>query len=427
MNPPERNRSPLEGQVDLTELLLVVLKRKGIILLVTLAVLAGAVVYSLRLEDRYQATARVLPSPQETEVVPGSSPLEGQRLITRLFTGQPISDLFVGILESRSLKDRIIDRFDLKDVYGVTTMDGARAALSRHMKIEFVPDTRLISITAEDEDPGRAAELSNAHVDELDQFNRSLQRAAERIKRRFLETRLVEVKKDLLEVESRVKQFRQESGLVDLDIQTRSAIETAAKIRVDMILAQTDLAVFQEFGTGRRNRAIELKTRIRELERHLAQLEDGMPRSTDSEAGKNRTDPVQYTIPFAKLPFLGMTLSSLQREAALQEEIYRLITTQYELTKIEEAKDMRTVQVLDRAVSPDRPSGPDRKLILAASGGIGFLVAVFLAFFLEFLERLRMEHPEQYRLLRQRIRPFERTGGTVAGRVAHTREEGRAA
>lgn len=409
MNPMERGPSPYEGQVDLTELLLVGLKRKGIIVLLTLAVLAGALTYCLLLENSYEATARVLPSPRENESAPGAALVQGQRLVSRLFSGQPISDLFVGILESRSLKDRIIDRFDLLDVYGVNTMEAARGALSRHVKVEFVPDTRLITITVEDEDPERAAALANAHVEELDQFNRSLQKAAEKVKRRFLELRLAEVKENLLEAEARVKRFRQESGLVALDIQTRSAIEIAAKIRVDMILAQTELAVLREFGTGRRNRAIELKTRIRELERHLARLEEG-PASPKNPKPQESVEPVKYAIPFGELPSLGMTLSRLQREAALQEEVYRLITTQYELTKIEEAKDMRTVQVLDQAVAPDRPAGPNRKLIVAASSGIGFLVALFLAFFLEFLERLRVDHPEQYRLLAQRIRPFGRSG-----------------
>ena len=264
MNPMERSPSPYEGQVDLTELLLVGLKRKGVIVLFTLAVLAGALVYSLLLENRYEATARVFPSPKQGESASSAEFLE-DRLIARLFSGQPISDLFVGILESRSVKDRIIEKFDLKSLYGVNTMEGARGTLSRLTTIEFSPKTHLITITVEDGEPQRAARLANAYVDELDRFNRSLQKAAQRLKRKFLEERLEEGKYELLEAESRMKTFQLESGVVELDLQTRTAIEAAARVRAETILARTDLAVLEEFGTGRRNETIRLESRIRVL------------------------------------------------------------------------------------------------------------------------------------------------------------------
>ena len=111
-----------------------------------------------------------------------------------------------------------------------------------------------------------------------------------------------------------------------------------------------------------------------------------------------------FYIPFNELPELGMQLVRLMREAKIQEEVFKLITTQYELAKIEEAKDIDTIQILDRAVPPDYKSSPKRALIVILSTIGAFFLAIFLAFFMEYMNRLKSDDEERYQQLRRSIK-----------------------
>jgi len=140
-----------------------------------------------------------------------------------------------------------------------------------------------------------------------------------------------------------------------------------------------------------------LKAKIAELKEQLERIEKGSPSSD-----KNGSD--EFFIPFNQIPDLGMKLARLMREAKIQEEVFKLITTQYELAKIEEAKDMDTIQVLDRAVPPDKKSSPKRALIVILSTVVAFFLAIFLAFFLEYLHRVKTEDPERYQQMSQAMK-----------------------
>jgi uncharacterized protein involved in exopolysaccharide biosynthesis len=345
----------------------------------------------------YTATARILP-PQES-----SSGLSGllsgaggglARLAGGFIGGKTTSDLYVGILKSRTVADALIKEFNLKELYRAKYLADVYKMLAKRTNINVSRKDQIISVSVEDPDPQRAAQMANTYVDMLDQINRTVNITEGHRKRVFLENRLNKVMEDLAKAEVELKEFQEKYKVVAIEEQARVAIEGAARIKGEIIVAQTELEVLKEFGTERQNEAIMLKAKIAELQSQLVRIEKGNPGKGDSN----------FYLPFNELPELGMRLARLMREAKIQEKVFELLSGQYELAKIEEAKDVNTIQVLDPAVPPDKKSRPKRRLIVIITTFMGFFFAVLLAFFREYVERIKLEDKERYEQLRQGLR-----------------------
>jgi uncharacterized protein involved in exopolysaccharide biosynthesis len=383
-----------ENETGLTDILIVLLKHKAVIftLAVTAALLAGG--YAAWQPNRYTATARILPPAQSGSGVSGllseSSGLLGG-LAGSIFGQTSGADLYVGILQSRNVAEQIVSGFHLRELYRLETMEETYAKLAELTHISISGDNKIITVSVDDESPQRAADMANAYLEALDRINRSVNITGGQRKRVFLESRLDKVKGDLFRAETNLLAFQEKHKLVSIDSQAKAAIEGAARLKGEIILARTELEVLKEFGTERQNELIMLKSKIAELENQLARIESGT-------GGEN---PDDFFLSFRQLPALGIDLARLMREAKVQEEVFKLVTTQYELAKIEEAKDVVTVQVLDRAIAPDKKSGPKRALITILSVMLGCILGAVLSFFLEFMSRLKGSDPGRYQELRE--------------------------
>ena len=383
-----RRPDATEGGDLVAEILLMVVRRKRIIVGVTLAFALLSVIYSLFLPNIYTATARVLPpessTPSAARSVLQPDSVFGGLIGSFLSEGSP-SELYVGILRSRTVADALLKRFDLRKRYGTESETATYETLRQRTDVE-IADTGIIRISVDSKDPKLAADMANAYVEALARTSRSVGTTSGSRQRAFLEKRLDKVKQDLNAAEARLQTFQEKHGLVAIDAQARAAIEGAARLKGELIAAQTELAVLRQFATEKQNETVMLRSRIAELEKQLTRIETGDPED-DSSA---------YFIPFSRLPGLGMRLAGLLREAKTQEEVLKLLTVQHELAKMEEAKDISTVQVLDRAVVPDKKSGPARRVIVMLLTFAGGCVALLLAGLLEYAAWLRQQRPEQY-------------------------------
>jgi tyrosine-protein kinase Etk/Wzc len=390
-NPSEQTEY-VEDEINLIDLFLVLLRHKKMIFLIVFAAIVLSVVYSLLKPDIYTARARLLPPQQPTPglsglLLQGGGPLGD--LAGSFFGGKSSSDLYVGILESRSVADKIINKFDLKKLYEEESLEKTYKLLAKQTSITVSRKTQIINISVDDPDPKRAADMANTYVEALDRINRTVNITEGHRKRVFLEDRLGKVKEDLIRAEGDLRSFQEKYKLVSIDQQAKAAIEGAATIKGEIIAAQTELEVLKQFGTERQNEAVMLRSKIKELQNQLNKIEVGNPNNEIKD----------FNIPFKEFPALGMKLARLMREAKIQEEVFKLITTQHELAKIEEAKDVNTIQVLDRAVAPDRKSRPHRSLIVILTAAVAFFVSIFLAFLMEYLDRLKGEDPERYQAM----------------------------
>ena len=350
-----------EDEINLLDLLLALLNHKKMIVVTIAAVFLLSIIISLIIPKKYTATVRILPPLNSQSSISGLLSNAGGSLgglAGSLMGVKTPADLYVGILNSRTVADSLIEKFSLKEIYDKEFKEDIYKALDKRVDISISNTDQIISVSVEEKDPQLSADMANAYVEMLDQINRKVNISEGHQKRVFLEERLEKVTKDLAKAETDLKEFQEKYKLISIQEQARATLEGAAKIKAEIIAAQTELEVLKQFGTERQNEAVMLKSKIEELQRQLAKLETG------GKALKNKSRHVpnetssDLFIPFDELPELGLELARLMREAKIQESVFELMTTQYELAKIEEAKDVNTIQVLDKAVPPDKKIKP---------------------------------------------------------------------
>ena len=408
-----------EDEINLLDLLQVILKRKKLIAQIVAGAMVLSVIYSLLLPKMYTAQARILPPTESGSSISGLLSQTGGAfggLAGSLIGAKSSSDLHVGILKSRTIADALIDKFDLKKLYKTKYLSDIYKILDSQTKIDVSRKDQIISVSVKDRDPQRAADMANFYIEMLDKIKCTVNITEGQRKRIFLENRLKKVQEDLAKAETALKEFQEKYKLIAIEGQAKVAIESAAKIKAEIVSAQTALEVLKQFGTEKQNEAVMLKSKIAELQRQLDKIETGQPsniiaKQPSSEQPPNiiakqpssDQDTSTMFIPFDELPALGMQLLGLMREAKIQEKVFELMTTQYELAKIEEAKDVNTIQILDKAVAPDKKSSPKRSSIVILSTFMSFFMAVFGVFVLEFIERIKTEDPERFEHLKQGI------------------------
>ena len=346
-------------------------------------VFALSLIISLLLPKTYVATARVLP-PQEPNVgiasLLGFADNQVGGLAASLVGQRPPAALYVGILKSRSVADALNEKFDLKNLYDLDYIEDVYLELEERVAIEISKKDQLVIVSVRDRDPQRAADMANAYVDKLDQINRRLVITEGKRKRLFLEDRLKEVRADLGKAEMELKTFQEKHHLVSIEEQAKAAIEGAAEIKSQIIAAQTELEVLKQFGTEKQREAVMLNARIKELQNQLAAIGKGKRPENDATGSYPKVQATDFYLSFDDLPRLGLQLMRLTREAKLQEKLYELITAQYEIARIEEAKDVDTIQVLDRAVPPQKKDSPKRTRIVLVSTFLAFIGSILAVF-----------------------------------------------
>ena len=388
-----------EDEINLLDLMLVILKHKKMIIKIVAAVFILSIIISLIIPKKYTAIATILPPVESASSVSGILAQAGGALgglAGSLMGANTPADLFVGILQSRTVADNLINRFNLKEVFDTEYMEDLYKTLEEHVTISISNTNQIISVAVEEKDPQLAADMANTYVEMLDQLNRRVNVSEGRQKRVFLEKRLEKVTQDLGKAETELKEFQEKYKLISIQEQARATLEGAARIKAEIISAQTEFEVLKQFGTEKQNEAVMLKSKIEELQRQLVKMETGEVTLVSKEKNTFDNRNSDLFIPFDELPELGLELARLMREAKIQESVFELMTTQYELAKIEEAKDVNTIQVLDKAAPPDKKSSPKRSIIVVLSTFMAFFIAIFMAFIKEFVERIEKDDHDRY-------------------------------
>lgn len=355
-----------DQELDFIELLQIVLRRKMVVISMTGAAAVISVVYSLTLSNYYTATARLLPPPKETGG--GLSSMIGQLGGAAALAAGGIgtaSDLYVGISRSRSVGDAVIQRLHLDKHFGTVAPDETRRRLREIMKVQTAKDT-IITITAQDEDPKFAALVVNTFVDELGKTTVRLNLTKAGTERLFLEKRLEVVKRDLKAAEDALKAFSQQNKVIQVDAQAKSTIESVARLRAELATKEVRLSVLRAYQTDESAEVKNAQAGVNRLKGELAKL-------------SGRTD--EYGIhSIGNVPSLGLEYTRRLRDLKTQEAVFEQLIKQYELAKINEAKDSSALQVLDEAVVPSEKSGPRRSQIVILSVVVTFLVSLFVVF-----------------------------------------------
>ncbi len=377
-----------EEEINLLDYWRVLVKRKKYIALIGGMAFVTSIVVSLLLPKIYAAQTSILPPQQDTmSLAFGAKQMGGamEGLAGGLLGLKTPADLWVGILKSNTVNDAIIDRFKLKEGFKTKTIEETRKALKDVVKI-LKEKEGIISITVEGRDPKRAAQMANAFIEELDKVNKQQVMTSGGRMRVFVEKRLLESKQALTKAEEAVRSFQEQNKAVKLDDQSKAIIGAVGALRGELMAREVELQTMLSFATPNHPKVGILQTEVEELKERLRELAEGK---------KERDNPrlKDIFIPTAKIPDLGLRYVRLLREVTIQETLHTLLTQQYEISRIQEAKDSPTVQVLDVAKVPEKKVKPKRTLIVLLSTFTAGFFSIFLVFFMEFLEKNRARQP----------------------------------
>jgi uncharacterized protein involved in exopolysaccharide biosynthesis len=280
--------------------------------------------------------------------------------------------LFIGVLRSQTSQDRLIQQFDLRKVYGARLVIDARMRLDENTSISEDKKSGIITISVTDHSPQRAAALASAYVDQLNSLVSGLSTSSAHRERVFLEERLKVAKQDLDDASNQLAQFSSKNNTLDIQQQGKALLDAAGAIAGEMIAAQSQLEGLRQIYTDNNPRVRSLNARVAELRRQLEKLGGTEAKGANGAApssGKS-TDPVAaqadgFPYPTIRsLPLLGAKYADHYRRAKIQETVYELLTGQYELAKVQEAKETPSVKVLDPARIPEKKSFPPRLVIM---------------------------------------------------------------
>ena len=365
--------------INLLDYLRVIYERKYIICIIVSIAFVASIIYSFSLTKIYASTASILPPQREgsgivSQLAGGLGGLAGNFLG---ISSPP--DMWMAILRSESIKDGVIKRFDLMNVFKTQNVEDARSILDGMVKISKSIEG-VVSITVEDTDPQRAAMLANAYVEELDRINQGIVMTSGSRTRVFVEARLKEAGVELTKTEEAIRSFQEKNKAVQLDAQSSKVISAIGEVMGEVMAKEVELQTLLSYATANNPQAEILLTQVEELKKRLRELEEGNKLSGNPSA----TD---FFIPTMKIPNLTLQYARLLRNAKVQETLYEFLTQQYEMARIQEAKDTPTVQLLDEAKVDKRRIRPQRKRIVLLSTVASGFFALFVVFVLEYLER----------------------------------------
>ena len=332
------------------------------------AIGAGAsLLVALVIPSRYTSTTRLMP--------PDPPPGQGMALLAGLagkmgalgslggeLLGMTTSaELFAGVLESRTVQNDLIEKFDLRNVYGERRWVDARKELSRQTDISIDRKSGILTIQVTDRDPKRASGLAQEYVASLNNVVTLLNTSSAHRERIFLEERLGQVKTELEFAEKDFSGFASKNAAIDIQAQSKAMVEAVAILEGQLIAAQTELQGLRQVYTDQNIRVRTTQARIDELRHQLMKMGGKGETDTVSSAKDSELYPS-----IRKLPVLGVTYADLYRKMKVEETVFQTLTQQYEIAKVQEAKEIPSVKVLDPPEIPEKKSFPPRILLTVA-------------------------------------------------------------
>jgi uncharacterized protein involved in exopolysaccharide biosynthesis len=296
----------------------------------------------------------------------GASASIGSSIGTLLGVQKP-GDLVVGVLGCSTIANRMIDRFDLRKVYWTKTYVSARSKLAGNTEIHEDKRSGIIFIQVTDHDRARAAAMAQAYVTELNQLLAHVNTSAASREREFLEQRLVTINNELHEAANELSQYASQNSTLDPQVQAKAMVEATATLQGKLIAAQSELSGLEQIYTPE-------NVRVRSLQAHIAELQVQLNKMGGKDyEGSNKLPPGAIYPPLRQLPVLAVKYGELYRRVKIDETVFAALTEEYELARVQEAKETPSVKILDAAQPPERKSGPHRILITLTGSFLSFL------------------------------------------------------
>src|SRR5579872_3851966 len=365
---------PAQDEISLLDLAIVLAERKRTIAWITTLFAAVSLLLAFILPKSYTATVVILPPQQNSSMA--------TVLAAQLTTLAPMAslaggslglknpnDMYVSMLKSRAVEDAMIldPRFELMKEYRVKLLSDARKAFENHTEVDGSGKDNLIRISVTDRDPNKAAEMANSYVKEFQSLSKNIAFTEASQRRFFFQQQLEQAKDNLADAEEALKNTQQQTGLIQLDSQARALIESAASLRAQIAVKEMQIQGMSSYAAGDNPQLTQARQELDSLQSQLAKL------------GGSESSDASLMVPKGKVPEAGLEYVRKLRDVKYYETIFDILARQFEIAKLDEAKQGAVIQVVDSAVPPDRRSFPKRTLIVIGATGVGLFFGVFLA------------------------------------------------
>jgi capsule polysaccharide export protein KpsE/RkpR len=358
-------------------------ERRRFLVRVTACGMVLSAIIAFLIPKLYESTSRLMPPDSQSgsgmammAALAGKGGLGLSSMAGDLLGMKSSGALFTDILRSRTVEDRLIDRFDLRKVYHLRYREDTRKHLAQYTSISEDRKSGVITITVTDHDPQRASQLAQAYVEELDRLVADVSTSSARRERVFIEQRLQTVKQDLDNASRQFSEYASQNTAIDISAQGKATVEAAAKLEGELIAAKSQLQGLEQIYAKDSVRVRSLQATVNELGSQLHRIGG---ETSDPSLNQNTTSGKSGSQEFPsirQLPLLGVKWAELYRETKIQETVYELLTQQYEMAKIEEAKEIPVVKILDAADLPEKKSFPPRTLIVLLSTFASSIIAI---------------------------------------------------
>jgi len=374
-----------EGEVSLLDLLVLLVEKKRFILLFTLGASVLTAVVCMVLPVRYTGESSLMP-PQQSSAGAGmlSQLVGGGGGALAAFAGSSLgiksqNDTYIAMFRSRTVEDAMVKRFDLIKAYHVKALSDARKAFERRSTAVAGLKDGIIRITVDDPSPDKAAAMTNAFVEEFQRLASSVATTEAGQRRVFFDRELEEAKNNLASAEQDLKTSELKTGLIQPESESWAMIQSAASIQGQIAAKEVQLQGMSSFATDNNPDVIATKRELDELRAQLARLTG------------NTSSGSELFVPKGKVPEAALEYVRKLREVKYRETIFQALATQYQLAKLDEAKQGAVFQIIDVAVPPDKRSFPHRTVLVIIFTLLAFLFACFAVWVRAAFESLRRD------------------------------------
>jgi tyrosine-protein kinase Etk/Wzc len=392
----EMTRNEPDQELHLLDLLTLLSERRKFIAWFTLGAAVLTAVIVIILPSKYTAATLIMPPGQNSSM---SSALLGQLggsgALASIAGGslgiKNPGDMYVSLFRSRTVEDALIKRFGLMSRYHKKTMEDARTAFDDRSAVVLGVKDGLIHITVTDRDPKLAADMANAYVDEFHKQSDNLAITEASQRRAFFQQQLLEANQNLTTAEEALKRAEQLTGVLQIDSQAKSLIQSAATLNGQIAAKEVQLQGMRSFATEDNPQMMMAEQQLGALKAQLAKM-----------TGTSENSSSDIIMPRGNIPQAGMEYLNKLRDVRYYETVEELIAKQFELAKLDEARQGQDVQVVDPAVPPEKRSFPKRTLTILIATILGLLVACGWSLLAHGFESLKNDPAKRVRLERLR-------------------------
>jgi tyrosine-protein kinase Etk/Wzc len=396
-----------EKSKKLEDFLIILVRFRKSILMNVFIVTIAAVIISLLLEVKYTAVVSIIPPKKSQGIFGDLGGFSGTiKDITRTLGGRlgNVSEEaynYLVILQSRSASERVINKFNLREVYEIDDNVPFEDVIGElEDNVEFkIEDEGNILIYVTDKDSVRAADMANYYVEVLNEISIALNVSEARNNREYIEKRFLQLQSDIIRIEDSLKSFSKKYNILEMEEQLKAAIAVATELKSQAEIAMIERDLLKINYDEDSPLVQNANVKVKELNKRLIEMRYGEDKDLESS--------LNLFVPFKDIPEAGIQYLRFMRDYEIQIKLLEFIYPIYEQAKIEEQKNIPVVLVLDKAIPPEKKSSPRRAIIVIAAFLLASLFSIGFSIIRHSYETVQQNKDRYDRIKNEILNPIK--------------------